>query len=201
MSVHKGNVTYFESPGFLNTDSVIEVTKERLRMRDVAGVIVPMTTGRTLEKFVNKLGKEAKIISISEDEVMKACKRISYPDKGALGKLVRNRLDESSENDIHLRRDIFDITFLPLCGDAWKPIAETLYVFGAGMKVAIEIAVAAVEIGKIGSSTKVISVGGTGEGADTAVVLRTSTQKESFAGKPEKRLSIQEILAMPIKKW
>ena len=52
MSVYKGNVTYFESPGFLNTDSVIEVTKERLKMRDVAGVIVPMTTGRTLEKFV-----------------------------------------------------------------------------------------------------------------------------------------------------
>ncbi len=123
------------------------------------------------------------------------------PIKSSQNAKVRNRLDKSSENDIHLRRDIFDMTFLPLCGDAWKPIAETLYVFGQGMKVAIEIAVAAVEIGKIGSSTKVISVGGTGEGADTAVVLRTSTQKESFVGKPEKRLSIQEILAMPIEKW
>ncbi|WP_455369514.1 hypothetical protein [[Eubacterium] cellulosolvens] len=201
MTVHKGNVIYFESPGFQNTDSVIDVTKERLRMKDVVAVIVPMTTGRTLEKFLNKLGKETKIISISEDEVMKACKRISYPDKGTLGKLVRNRLGESSENNVNLRRDIFDITFLPLCGDSWKLIAETLYVFGQGMKVAIEIAVAAVEIGKIGSSTKVISVGGTGEGADTAVVLRTSTQKKSFAGKHEERLSIQEILAMPIDKW
>jgi hypothetical protein len=200
MSVRKGNVMYFESPSFLNTDSVIEVTKERLKMRDVTAVIVPMTTGRTLEKFVNKLGKETKIIAISEDEVMKACKRISYPDKGILGKLVRNRLNESSENDINLRRDIFDITFLPLCGDAWKLIAETLYAFGQGMKVAIEISVAAVEIGKIRSSMKVISIGGTGEGADTAVVLRTSNQKVSFAGKPEKRLSIQEILAMPIEK-
>jgi hypothetical protein len=199
--VRKGNVTYFESPGFLNTDSVIEVTKERLKMRDVAAVIVSMTTGRTLEKFVNKLEKDAKIIFISEDEVMKACKRISYLDKGVLGKLVRKRLDESSENDVNVRRDIFDMTFLPLCGDAWRIIAETLYVFGQGMKVAIEIAIAAVEIGKIPSSTKVISIGGTGEGADTAVVLRTSNQKESFASKPEKHLSIQEILAMPIEKW
>jgi hypothetical protein len=201
MSMRKGNVMYFESPGFLNTDSVIEVTKERLKMRDVVAVIVPITTGRTLEKFVNKLEKDAKIISISEDEVMKACKRISYPDKGVLGKLVRKRLDESSENDVNVRRDIFDITFLPLCGDAWSLIAETLYVFGQGMKVAIEIAIAAVEIGKIPSSTKVISIGGTGEGADTAVVLQTSNQKESFSSKPEKRLSIQEILAMPIEKW
>ena len=201
MTVHKGNVIYFESPGFQNTDSVIEVTKERLKMKDVIAVIVPMTTGRTLEKFVNRLGEEAKIVSISEDEVMKACKRISYPDKGALGKLIQNRLGESSDNEVNLRRDIFDITFLPLSGDSWKLIAETLYIFGQGMKVAIEIAVAAVEIEKIGASKKVISVGGTGEGADTAVVLRTSAQKLSFAGKPEERLTIQEILAMPIEKW
>lgn len=201
MSVQKGNILYFESPGFQNTDSIIEVTEERLRMNDINAVIVPMTTGRTFEKFVNKLGEEANIISISEDEVLKACKRISYPDKGALGKLIQNRLSKSSENDINLRRDIFDITFLPLCGDSWELIAETLYIFGQGMKVAIEIAVAAVEIGKIDASKKVISVGGTGEGADTAVVLRTSTQKLSFTGKPEERLSIQEILAMPIEKW
>ena len=201
MSLHKGNVIYFESPGFQNTVSVIEVTKERLKMKDITAVIVPMTTGRTLEKFVNGLSEDAKIISISEDEVMKACKRISYPDKGLLGKLVQNRLGESSENDVNLRRDIFDITFLPLCGDSWKLIAETLYIFGQGMKVAIEIAVAAVEIEKIRSSKKVISVGGTGEGADTAVVLRTSNQKLSFAGKPEERLAIHEILAMPLEKW
>lgn len=201
MSVHKGNVIYFESPGFQNTDSVIEVTKERLKMKDVIAVIVPMTTGRTLEKFVNRLGEEAKIVSISEDEVMKACKRIAYPDKGVLGKLIQNRLGGPSDNEVNLRRDIFDITFLPLSGDSWKLIAETLYIFGQGMKVAIEIAVAAVEIEKIRPSKKVISVGGTGEGADTAVVLRTSTQKLSFAGKPEERLTIQEILAMPIEKW
>jgi len=54
---------------------------------------------------------------------------------------------------------------------------------------------------KIRPLKKVISVGGTGEGADTAVVLRTSAQKLSFAGKPEERLTIQEILAMPIEKW
>ena len=201
MSVHKGNIVYFESPGFQNTDSVIEVTEERLKMNDMLAVIVPMTTGRTLEKFVNKLGKQVNIISISEDEVMKACKNISYPDKGVLGKLIQKKLDESAQSDVNLRRDIFDITFLPLCGDSWKLIAETLYIFGQGMKVAIEIAVAAVEIGKIDAAKKVISVGGTGEGADTAVVLRTSTQKLSFAGKPEERLSIQEILAMPKEKW
>ena len=118
-----------------------------------------------------------------------------------MGKLIQNRLGEPTDNEVNLRRDIFDITLLPLCGDSWKLIAETLYIFGQGMKVAIEIAVAAVEIEKIGGSKKVISVGGTGEGADTAVVLRTSTQKLSFAGKPEERLTIQEILAMPIEKW
>ena len=54
---------------------------------------------------------------------------------------------------------------------------------------------------KVKPFTKIVAVGGTGEGADTAIVARTSTQKEAFNKKPEKRLSIQEIIAMPIEKW
>ena len=93
------------------------------------------------------------------------------------------------------------MTFLPFCGETWNAVRETLYAFGQGMKVAIEISVAAVEAGKVKPYTIIIATGGTGEGVDTAIVTRTSPQSEAFSKKDEKRLSIQEIIAMPKEKW
>lgn len=201
MSVLKRSVVYFEKPGFSNTDSVIEVVKERLRLGDVKVVVVPVTTGRTAERFSRELGKKAEVITITEDEVTSACKRIAYSDKGNLKKLVQNRLEGALKTDSRRRREVFDMTLLPFCGDMWDVIKEILYAFGQGMKVAVEVSVVAVEILKVKPFSKIVAVGGTGEGADTAIVARTSSQKEAFGKKPEKRLSIQEIIAMPIEKW
>lgn len=200
MSVPR-EVLYFKRPGFLNTNSVVQAVKKRLTLEDVEAVVVPFTTGRTAERFSSEL-KDVKVVTISEDEAIFACKQVANSDQGLLGKLVRSRLDKTSKmDDMRSRRDLFDLTFLPFCGETWNAIRETLYAFGQGMKVAIEISVAAVEVGKVKPFIKVIAVGGTGEGADTAIVARTSSQKEAFGKKSTKRLSIQEIIAMPIEKW
>lgn len=50
-------------------------------------------------------------------------------------------------------------------------IAHTLRMFGQGMKVCVEISVMALDAGLIPYGEKVIAIGGTGRGADTAVVL------------------------------
>lgn len=68
------------------------------------------------------------------------------------------------------------------------------------MKDAVEISVICVEINKLRPYTRVIAVGGTEEGADTAIVARTSTQREAFGREPSKRLTVQEVIAMPIEK-
>jgi hypothetical protein len=141
------------------------------------------------------------VIAISETQATSACKRIAYSDEGLLKKLVRSRLEGDSKPDYKDRREVFDMTLLPFCGDTWDVIKEILYSFGQGMKVAVEVSVAAVEVKKVEPFTKIIAVGGTGEGVDTAIVVQTSSQKEAFSKIPEKRLSILEILAMPIEKW
>ncbi|MEM3501324.1 MAG: hypothetical protein QXI59_03190 [Candidatus Bathyarchaeia archaeon] len=195
-------VLYFERAGSSNTVSVIEAVEERLSLRDTRLVIVPMTTGRTAQLFSERLKEKAEVIPISEDDAISACKRIAQSDKGLLGSIVRSRLEEASESAYRrVRREIFDMTFLPFCGEVWTAVKETLYSFGQGMKVAIEISVAAVETGKVKPYTKVIAVGGTGEGVDTAIVSRTSTQREAFSESPEKRLIVQEIIAMPTQKY
>ena len=201
-AIKRGRITYFERPGPLNTGLVIEAVEERLKLGDLETVVIPVTTGRTAELFSNKLGDRANIITISEEEALSACKRIAVSEGGLLAKLVGRRLEEGSERAYRrLRRETFDLTFLPFCGEAWNLIVEPLFAFGQGVKVAVEVSVAAVEVGKVEPYARVIAVGGTGEGADTAMVVRTSTQREAFGKKPEKRLTIQEILAMPIEKW
>jgi hypothetical protein len=63
-------------------------------------------------------------------------------------------------------------------GDTWKGVyplgivANTLKLFGQGTKVAVEIAVMALDSGLIPHGEDVISIGGSGRGADTALVLR-----------------------------
>ncbi|MEM3017789.1 MAG: hypothetical protein QXO25_02805 [Candidatus Bathyarchaeia archaeon] len=196
----KRTITYFETPGFANTALVIEAVKERLTLGDVGTVLVPATTGRTAQQFQHALGN-AEVIAISEDEVLEVCERRPVSDRSMLDRMIRRNLPVDSERDKEARRQIFDMTLLPICGEAWNVVRDVLYAFGQGMKVAVEVCVAAVAVGRARPYIRVVAVGGTGEGADTAVVARTSTQKEAFGHRPEKRLVIQEVVAMPMTKW
>jgi hypothetical protein len=99
-----------------------------------------------------------------------------------------------------VERFFFDLTFLPFCGETWEAVKEVLYAFGQGMKVAIEVSVAAVETGKIKPFNRVIAVGGEEGGVDTAVVIRTSPKSEAFTGNYDRRLIVEEIVCMPISK-
>lgn len=198
----KKSIIYFSKPGFINTNSVIEAIKERLKEGDIESIIVPLTTGKTAATFSKKIGTLAKIVTVSEVEAASACRRIASEDQGLFGKFIRKRLEAVSEDTNKvLHREAFDLTFLPFCGESWNVVKETLYTFGQGMKVAIELPLAAVEINKVGPYKKVISVGGTGEGVDTAIVIRTAPQNEAFGKNPDTRLIIQEIIAMPMSKW
>jgi hypothetical protein len=73
---------------------------------------------------------------------------------------------------------------------------------GNGLKVAIEVGLMATNAGKLPPGEEVIAVGGTGRGADVAIVLKTAFSCDIFAREPEKRPEVREILAMPrTKRW
>ncbi len=202
MSILKRNIVYFKRPGSLNSLSVIEAVKERLKFKDVKQVLVPFTTGKTADLFSRELGNITEIITISEDEAVTASNKIASSDKGLLGKLIRNRLEGASEEALErLHREAIDLAFLPFSGESWNVVKEVLFVFGQGMKVALEIALVAVEIKKVKPYIEVIAVGGTGEGVDTAIVIKTASQDEAFGEVPKRRISIREILAIPLEKW
>ena len=70
-------------------------------------------------------------------------------------------------------------------------MAYTLRVFGEGTKVAVEIALMAADAGLISTAEPCLSIGGTGEGADTALLLRPANAQTFFD------LRVVEILVKP----
>ena len=89
---------------------------------------------------------------------------------GGVGRAVRRRLNTYQTEEI---------------------IAFTLRVFGEGVKVVCEIALMAADAGLVRTDREVIAIGGTGRGADTAVVLRPANAQDFFS------LRVKEIICKP----
>ncbi|HOA16027.1 MAG TPA: pyruvate kinase alpha/beta domain-containing protein [Bacillota bacterium] len=70
-------------------------------------------------------------------------------------------------------------------------VANSLKLFGQGTKVAVEIAVMALDSGLIPFGHDVISIGGTGRGADTALMIRPAHSLKFFD------TSIVRVITMP----
>ena len=70
-------------------------------------------------------------------------------------------------------------------------IANTLRLMGQGMKVVIEISVMAADAGLVRTDEDIIAIGGSGRGADYAVVLKPVYSNDFFD------LKIKEILCKP----
>ena len=70
-------------------------------------------------------------------------------------------------------------------------MAQTMRIFGHGMKVAVENAMMAADAGMVRTDEQVVSVGGTRRGADTAIVLKPVNTLDFFD------IRVSEILCKP----
>ncbi|MEZ4527799.1 MAG: pyruvate kinase alpha/beta domain-containing protein [Desulfobacterales bacterium] len=69
-------------------------------------------------------------------------------------------------------------------------IADTLRLFGQGVKVAVEISIMAADAGML-SGNDIVAIGGTGRGADAALILKPVNQSDLFD------MKIREIVCKP----
>ena len=192
-------IAYFEKVGSKNTDETLRFAHERALELGIRDVVVASSHGETALKAAKIFGSEKfNIVAVticegyrSEGWTMTVDERKRLLDKGV-----------KVFTGIHAFGGEVGSAFSEKRGGTTinEAVCETLYRFCQGMKVAVEVALAAVELRKVKPQVKIIAVGGTGEGADTAIVVRTAVRNEAFGRDYEKRLSVQEILAMPIEK-
>lgn len=193
-------VYYFENPGEENTDFVVEAVKKYIDKYGPKDVVVASTSGLTALKFAKVLKNKTKIICVTEGAYRREW-GYEYP---CMDSKIKRELEEMGvivldKISYILHGSLYELSkySFPTLETVFK---DTLYAFGQGMKVAVEIAIIAVEYGVLEPFKDVIAVGGSGKGADTAIVLRATYAGTVFSKDKEKRLEIREIIAMPLKK-
>ena len=182
----EGKILYFEQAGKVNTDATLQAARKRAEALGIRQIVVASTHGFTA-KHAQQLfaGLDAEIIAVS------IC--AGYDEEGwtmtdeERAELVR--LGITGLTSLHSLGDDINEAFGVRAPN--RIVRETLYRFCQGMKVAVEVAVMAADAGLLDMSREVIAIAGTGEGADTALVLLPGYARKF------RELEIREILAKP----
>ena len=198
----KRQVYCFDESGEENTQWVIEAVSQRLEVGGIRQVIIASTSGETAVAFARSLKGKAELICVSEAPY----RREWGEEWPCLKQEFRQELESLGVNIMDNVPYVFHNSVMEAA--RWpntspeRLVKETLYCFGQGMKVAVDVALTAVSCGYVAPYQDVIGVGGSGKGADTAIILRATYPASLFDKDPAKRLEIKEIIAMPIaKKW
>jgi hypothetical protein len=181
---------------------VIEAVSQRLELGGIRCVIIASTSGKTAVKFARNLRGKAELICVSESPYRREWGE-EWPCLKQESRQELEKLDIAIVDKVPyvFHSSVLDAARWP---DSFpeRLVKETLYSFGQGMKVAVEVALIAVSCGYVIPYEDVIGVGGSSKGADTAIVLRATYPASLFDKDPTKRLEIKEIIAMPVsKKW
>ena len=184
----ESKVVYFEKPGQDNTLETLRIARQRADELGIKNVLVASTKGNTAVKAIGELNG-LRVIAVSH--------AAGFREPNVQGFTEENRKVFESKGGILLTtthifsglsramRNQFNTYII---GDI---VANTLRVFGDGMKVVCEISMMAADGGLVRTDEDVIAIAGTGSGADTAVVLTPVNSQNFFA------LKVKEILCKP----
>jgi hypothetical protein len=179
---------YFDRAGEQNTEDALRIAVEEAEKRGIHHIVVASTRGDTGLKAAKLLeGKRIGLVVVSHNtgfseegkQEFEQAKRGQIERLGGtvytgtmvlrnLGTAIRS-LQSYSQQDL---------------------VANTLRMFGQGMKVCVEIAAMAADAGLI-PCEDCIAVAGTGRGADTVAVIRANSSNNFF------QIKVREILAKP----
>jgi len=179
---------YFEKPGKKNTDRTLQVARQRADELGIRTVLVASTTGDTGVKVAQRFGgykvvvvthaagfREPNTQELTEEnraaiEASGARILTCQHALGGVGRAVRKKWGTYQLDEI---------------------VAQTLRIFGEGMKVCVEIALMTADAGLVRVGEPCIAIAGTGRGADTAVVLAPANVPQFFD------LRVMEVLVKP----
>jgi hypothetical protein len=180
--------TYFERPGPRNTTRTLGRARQRAEELGIETILVASTRGETgaqaaelfqgyhvvvvshstgfKEPNTQELTEENRAAIEAAGATILTCQHAF----GGVNRAVRKQLDTYMIDEI---------------------IAYVLRTFGEGTKVCAEIALMAADAGLVPVGEPCIAIGGTGRGADTAIVLIPANAQQFFD------LRFMEILAKP----
>ncbi|MGZ6291492.1 MAG: pyruvate kinase alpha/beta domain-containing protein [Syntrophales bacterium] len=186
---HDVSCRYFHKPGGKNTKVVLEAVSKRAKELSIGKVLIASCSGRTAFEALKVFDKDIAIVAVTHvtGYAKPDFQELDEKDRrelesqgvkvltcqhafGGVGRGVRNKLDTYQVDEI---------------------MAHTLRVFGQGVKVAIEVTLMAADAGLVRTDKDVISLGGTGQGVDSALVLKPANSARFFD------LKVREVICKP----
>ena len=185
-------ITYFEKPGGdENTDKTLALAKTRADELGIKTVIVATTEGKTGVKAVNVF-KGFKVIAVTHVEgFMEPNSQELTPENRKVIEDGKGIILTAAHAFGGLQRALVNTRPIPPSQAMGDIIAMTYRTFGQGMKVACEIAAMAADAGLVKVDEEVVSIGGTGRGADTAIVIKPNYTHRFFDTR------VKEIICKP----
>lgn len=189
----EAKTTYFDRPGGdENTDKTLALAKARADELGIETIVIASTTGKTAVRAVDVF-KGYKVIVVTHVAGFREPNTQEFTDENR--KIVEGKggiifTTTHAFGGLHraLHRGDGPPPPQPVIGDV---IAMTLRTFGQGTKVALEIAAMAADAGLVRTDEEVVSIGGTGRGADTAFVLQPDYVHRFFS------LRVKELICKP----
>ena len=181
-------ILYFESPGEVNTDETLKIAKERADELGIRDVVVASTRGGTGVKAV---------------ELFRGYNVVVVPHVTGQREPGQQELTEENMKKIKKAGGKIVIAAHAFSGvnraiqAKWETmypsgiIAQTLRLFGQGMKVVVEITAMASDAGAIPADKDILVIAGSSRGADTAVVIKPANSHRLFD------MVVKEIIAKP----
>jgi len=178
---------YFDTAGKDNTDQTLAHAFERGKALGLKEVVVASTTGETAYKAMEVFDGFRLTVVTYHCGFKEPFKNRMADDvrKDIEGKGIRvisasHALSGLERSLAQKYAGIYPVLL----------IADTLRLFGQGTKVAVEAAIMAADAGAL-TGNDIISIGGSGGGADAALVLKPAHQNSFFD------LRIREIICKP----
>ncbi len=179
---------YFDKPGAENTEATLRLAKQRADELGIKTILVASTTGETAVRAVDAFPGR-RVIAVTHSAGFREPNTQEFSEESK--KIVEGKgaiVHTATHTFSGISRALRSKYNTPGTGDI---IADTLRIFGQGVKVACEITTMAADGGLVRTDEDIIAIAGSGRGADSAVVLTPVNSANFF------NLRVKEILCKP----
>jgi len=176
-------ITYFGVLGKENTDTTLQLAEDYAEKNDIRSIVLASTRGYTAKK-ASKVFEGFNLIIVTHVSSFREPNVQEFPPN------LRKSLEAKGVRVVTASHAFSGVDRLA-DGSIGEIITKTLRMFCEGFKVAVEIAAMAADAGLVRVDEDIVSIAGTGKGADTALVIRPAISRRLFD------MRVRKILAKP----
>lgn len=172
---------YFKKPGPNNTAKTVELALDAMKNEGVEYVVVASNSGATASLLAESGEEHVKVICVTH--------AYGFKEKGKneMSAETRRQLEDSGVYVFTSSHALSGVERgISMKSQGMYPaeiMANALRILGQGVKVCVEISIMALDAGLIPYGKRIAAIGGSGTGADTAVIMTPSHANEVFSSR------------------